>query len=258
MYCRVRRVSAELARIRPEPSLMSRGITVDDRGRRYSRSRSADNSAGRNIESRAASTGCDANGENPFLMAETGEVVGAKVRGVEVGGDLITPRGINSSSSLVVLTRTGDPISNSFDFDPDLEEDLVKERLRVILSLKCLKSRNTGVVGMRGEAEALRVCLTTFGDKKPWTGGYVADFGAHGEGGGMICNRGLAASLHEHGDDFKEAGGTGLRYLSLGSRVKAFEVSDCTRRCPSLGISKTFRRWPGNNGQTVVDGSAGL
>lgn len=60
-------------------------------------------------------------------------------------------------------------------------------------------------------------------------------------------------------------GGRGLRYLSSGSKVctaaaKMIEfdlllLPDCRIW---RGTSRTFRVWPGRNGQEVVEGSAGL
>jgi hypothetical protein len=82
-------------------------------------------------------------------------------------------------SSAVVLIRTGEPISSSEDFDPLRDRDLAAS-----FSFKHLRSANNGVEGIRGDADALRACRTTFGDKKVSGGGYVADLGAHGDGGG--------------------------------------------------------------------------
>ena len=95
-------------------------------------------------------------------------------------------RGTRLSSSFVVLMSTGDPISSSLGLE--LQRVLDGDRFMASFSFKTLKSTNTGVEGIRGEAEALRACRTTFGERKPWTGGYVADLGAQGEGRGMTCD----------------------------------------------------------------------
>jgi hypothetical protein len=89
-----------------------------------------------------------------------------------------------------------------------------------------------GVEGMWGDADALRAWRTTCGDKNPSTGGYVADFGVHGEGSGMVYDSDLAPTLGE-GRGLRGAGGTGVRYLSLGLSVNAAEVSEMLQLCPS-------------------------
>lgn len=59
------------------------------------------------------------------------------------------------------------------------------------------------------------------------------------------------------GSGFEELGGTGVKNLSLGLRVKTSELSIFWQLPASDGMSKTFSRWPGSKGQTVVDGSDG-
>jgi hypothetical protein len=88
-------------------------------------------------------------------------------------------------------------------------------------------------------------------------GGCVADFGVQGEGRGIVYESTLLPDL-EGGGGLRLAGGTGVRYLSFGSRVKADEVSEMLRLCPSRGMSNTLRRCPGKRGQKVVDCSEGL
>lgn len=83
----------------------------------------------------------------------------------------------------------------------------------------------------------------------------MADLGAQGDGGGIGDEIGLGAPIR--GDaGCHDAGGTGVRYLSLGLRVNA-GVSEWLRQCFSVGISSTLRRWPGRRGHIVVDGSVG-
>jgi len=91
---------------------------------------------------------------------------------------------------MVLLTSTGEPISSSLG----LEELRVldADRLDASFSLKTLKSGKIGVEDMCGDADALRACRTTFGDRYRSAGGYVADFGVQGEGGGMPEDFGLA------------------------------------------------------------------
>ena len=151
---------------------------------------------------------------------------------------------------------TGDPISSSFGFEA--LRVLGVDRFDANFSFNTSKSAKIGVEGMRGDAEALRACRTTFGERKASAGGYVADLGTHGEGKGMGEVFGPATPTLREGSGFRGAGGTGVRYLSFGLRVKVAEVSDMLRLCPSLGTSRTLRRWPGKRGQKVVDGSEGL
>jgi hypothetical protein len=174
--------------------------------------------------------------------------------GALVGMDPKEPRGMRSRSSAVVLTSTGIPISSSCDLDElrDREADL----LEVSFSFKHLKSANSGVDGICGEAEALRACRVTFGDKNVSGGGYVADRGCHGDGGGIEYEFGLL--LPTCGESRECAGGTGFKYRSLGLRVKPSDGAELLRLCPSLGSSRTLRRWPGRRGQNVVEGSDGL
>jgi hypothetical protein len=73
----------------------------------------------------------------------------------------------------------------------------------------------------------------------------------------MTCDSSLDLVLGD-GNGLRLAGGTGVRYLSLGFRVKAEEVSEALRLCPSRGTSRTLRRCPGKRGQNVVDSSDGL
>jgi hypothetical protein len=104
---------------------------------------------------------------------------GAAGKGVDVGASRYVAKGMRLSSSTVVLINTGELMSSSCDFDPLRDRDLGTS-----LSFKPLKSANSGVEGIRGDADALRACRTTFGDKKASGGGYVADLGAHGDGNG--------------------------------------------------------------------------
>jgi hypothetical protein len=177
-------------------------------------------------------------------------------RGADVGAGRYDARGIKLRSSAVVLTKTGDPISSSRDFEELRVRDA--DRLDVNLSFRHLKSANSGVDGICGDADALRACRTTFGDKKASDGGYVADRGAHGDGDGIRYGSVPAVPRCGDGNGFWGAGGTGFKYRSLGLRVKPLEGSELLRRCPSLGSSRTLRRWPGRRGQNVVDGSEGL
>ena len=132
------------------------------------------------------------------------------------------------------------------------------DRLEANLSFKPLKSANSGVEGICGEADALRACRTTFGDRKASGGGYVADLGTHGDGNGIGYVSELAVPRCGDGRRLEGAGGTGFRYRSFGLRVKPSEGSELLRLCFSLGNSKTLRRWPGRRGQNVVEGSEGL
>jgi hypothetical protein len=84
----------------------------------------------------------------------------------------------------------------------------------------------------------------------------VADLGAHGVGKGIECEARLASA--ECGDIPRGAGGTGFRNRSFGLRVKPSEGAELLRLWPSLGSSRTLRRWPGKRGQNVVEGSEGL
>jgi hypothetical protein len=89
--------------------------------------------------------------------------------GAEVGGGRNFAKGMRLRSSAVVLMRTGDPISSSRDFN-ELQHR-VADRFVAILSFKSLKSAKSWVEGMCGDADALRACRTTFGDKKASLGG---------------------------------------------------------------------------------------
>lgn len=62
--------------------------------------------------------------------------------------------------------------------------DLERARFEASFSLRSLKSAKSGVDGNCGDADALRTCRETFGERNWFAGGYVADFGAHGEGKG--------------------------------------------------------------------------
>ena len=72
-------------------------------------------------------------------------------------------------------------------------------------------------------------------------GACVADRGVQGEGKGSVDASGVPAG-REEGYDLRGVGGTGVRYLSLGLRVKAEVVSELLRLCPSRGTSRTLRR----------------
>lgn len=152
-----------------------------------------------------------------------------------------------------MLTSTGELISSSPPFD-ELRA-LEADRLDANFSFKPLKSAKMGVEGKRGEVEALLTCLATFGDKNPSVGGYVADRGVQGDGRGREYGSGLAEPSLGEGIGRSGAGGTGVRYLSLGFRVKDAEVSDWLRLCFSIGISSMLSLCPGSSGHTVVDGS---
>lgn len=181
---------------------------------------------------------------------------GDSSRGADVAGTRYDAKGIRSRSPIVELTSTGEPISSSEDFEE--LRDREADRLETILSFRPLKSANVGVEGMRGEADALRACRTTSGDKNAFDSENVADRGAQGDGSGIqIGSESVVAGRYDC-RKLKGAGGTGLRYRSLGLRVKLSEGSELLRLCPSLGSSSTLRRWPGKRGQNVVDGCEGL
>jgi hypothetical protein len=112
-------------------------------------------------------------------------------------------------SSDVVLTRTGGPISSSRDFDELRVRDA--DRLEVSFSFKHLKSGKSAVEGICGDAEALRACRTTFGDKKVSGEGYVADFGADEDDVGSLYK--FVQAVPRYGDDsgFCCVGGTGFK-----------------------------------------------
>lgn len=99
-------------------------------------------------------------------VVSLGALVGA---GPSMGAGPKEPKGMRSRSSAVVLTSTGRPISSSWDFDELRDRD--PERLEESLSFKHLKSFKRGVDGICGEADALRACRITFGDKKASGGG---------------------------------------------------------------------------------------
>jgi hypothetical protein len=86
-------------------------------------------------------------------------------RGADVAEARYDAKGIRLRSPTVELTNTGDPISSSRDFDELRDRDDVL--LDAILSFRPQKSANKGVEGMCGDADALRACRTTFGDKNP-------------------------------------------------------------------------------------------
>jgi hypothetical protein len=212
-------------------------------------------STGPNNVSWSESTGCDPNGENSLRIVGTGlaKVVVAGSSLNDSIEDRYTDNGMRFKSS-PPLTSTGALISNSLVFDP--LRFLDADRFDANLSLRTLKSGKMGVDGIWGDADALRAWRTTCGDKKPSVDGYVADLGVHGEGRGMVYESCPAPILGE-GRGLRGAGGTGVRYLSLGFSVKAAEVSEMLRLCPSLGTSSTLRRCPGRRGQKVVDSSEG-
>jgi hypothetical protein len=99
------------------------------------------------------------------------------LHGADVGAGRYDGSGIKFKSSAVVLISTGDPISSSWGFDELRVRD--DDRLDASLSFKPLKSAKSGVESICGDADALRACRTTFGDRKVSGGGYVADLGAH-------------------------------------------------------------------------------
>ena len=205
-------------------------------------------------------TGCDPSGENSCLIIgierDTGGVAASAGLDAVLGSDRNPGNGIKVRSSAVVLTSTGELISSSLLFDELRVLDA--DRFDASFSFRPLKSAKIGVEGMRGDVDALLACRTTFGERKASAGGYVADRGVHGDGKGMAYVSEHAAPNLGEGTGFRGAGGTGVRYLSLGFRVKEPEDSDLVRLCSSLGISSTLRRCPGSKGQTVVDGSEGL
>lgn len=153
------------------------------------------------------------------------------------------------------LTSTGELMSNSLVLNP--ERFLEAPRFETSLPLRVLKSGKMGVEGMHGDADALRACRTRRGDRKPSIGACVADRGVQVGGNRLACES-CSSPLREEVRDLGGAGGTGVRYLSLGLRVKAPVISERLRLCASVGTSRTLRRWPGSKGQKVVDSSAGL
>lgn len=150
--------------------------------------------------------------------------------------------------------RTGGPISSSFVSDRLLDLG----RFDIIFSFNPLNSANNGVEGNCGDADALRACRTTFGERRRSAGGYVADLGAQGNAISVLYGSELVSPCRGEDNGFEGMGGTGVRNLSLGLRVKASGFSELLQLCPSMGTSKTLRRWPGNKGQKVVEGSVGL
>lgn len=147
--------------------------------------------------------------------------------GAVVAGTRYDAKGIRSRSPIVELTSTGEPISSSRDFDELRDREV--DRLWAILSFSPLKSAKIGVEGMRGEADALRACRTTSGDKYAFDCGNVADSGAHGDGSGRQCESESVVAVRSDRRRLKGAGGTGLRYRSLGLRVKQSEGSELLR-----------------------------
>ena len=144
---------------------------------------------------------------------------------------------VGKTPSAVVLISTGALICISL-ISEELR-DLERARFEANLSFNSLKSAKSGAEGRSGEADALRACRVTFGDKNWSAGGYVADFGAHGEGKGKTC-----ASRYELrglGEGSGLLGGTGVRYRSLGLRVNADESSTALLGwAHSVGISSTL------------------
>lgn len=100
-------------------------------------------------------------------------LTGDTSRGADVTGARYDAKGISSRSPTVELTSTGEPMSSSCDFDE--LRDRGADRLEVILSFSPLKSAKMGVEGISGEADALRACRTTFGDRNTCDGENVAD-----------------------------------------------------------------------------------
>lgn len=143
-------------------------------------------------------------------MVGTGRVTATPIEGASQGADgRYDAKGTKLRSLFVVLISTGDPISSSCDLDELRARDAA--RFEASLSFKPRKSANSGVEGMCGDADALRACLTTFGDKKASAGGYVADLGVHGDGSGIGDVPGLAEPRRGDGSGLKGAGGTGFR-----------------------------------------------
>jgi len=89
---------------------------------------------------------------------------------------------VGNTPSAVVLISTGALICISLTSDE--LRDLERARFEANFSFRSLKSANSGVDGSSGDADALRACRDTFGERKCSVGGYVADLGAHGEGRG--------------------------------------------------------------------------
>jgi hypothetical protein len=89
---------------------------------------------------------------------------------------------VGNTPSAVVLINTGALICMSLTSDE--LRDLERARFEANLSLKSLKSAKSGVDGSIGDADALRACRDTSGERNFSAGGYVADLGAHGEGNG--------------------------------------------------------------------------
>lgn len=89
---------------------------------------------------------------------------------------------VGKTPAAVVLMSTGALICISLTSDE--LRDRERARFEANFSFKSLKSAKSGVDGSSGDADALRACLDTGGERKCSVGGYVADLGAHGEGSG--------------------------------------------------------------------------
>lgn len=153
-----------------------------------------------------------------------------------------------------MLTKTGEPISSSRTL-LDCVLVLDADRFCASFSFRHLKSENSAVDVICGEVEALRACRAYPGESAGPDDGYVADLGPP-----KRCIGTAYDSLHKSPNREKGSGlgGTGVRNLSRGLRVKVSELSELLRLLDSLGTSSTFNRWPGSRGHTVVDGSEGL
>ena len=117
-----------------------------------------------------------------------------------------------STGALICISLTSDEL-----------RDLERARFEANFSFRSLKSTKSGVDGSSGDADALRACRDTFGERNWSAGGYVADLGAHGEGKGRVYASRLEPRGLGEGNGLP--GGTGVKYLSLGLRVNVVESS---------------------------------
>jgi len=144
-------------------------------------------------------------------------------RGEGTGVCCKVDKGTKFTSSAVLLMSLGGPMTSPRTF-VDFDRLWAAVRFWASFSFKHLKSAKSAVDCIAGVVEALRACRTYPGEIGWLPEGYVADLGVVAECiGTLYVSLQRSPSLGE-ASAFGMVGGTGVRYLSCGLRVKPSEL----------------------------------